>query len=157
MDQPRRRFQVKEKEMANENENTVPVKYLNVGAPGSENIDTSGGIVVEMCPKCYALTPTELIQQHIDQPHAGEDQTPNWTPGQNVGQPDQGLPPTSPPQPDQGLPPTSPGAPDQGLPPDQSAPDQGLPPDQGAPDQGVPPSGAPPAVSGGTPPNVEHH
>jgi hypothetical protein len=111
----------------------VKVSYLNVGAPGSENvsISSSDGLVAEMCPKCYALVPTDLIQQHIDQPHAGEDQTPNWTPGENL-------------------------APDQGLPPQPGAPDQGLPPQPGTPDQGLPPEQVPPGeVSGGTPPMPE--
>jgi hypothetical protein len=117
--------------------NTVKVSYLNVGAPGSENIaiQSDSGLVVEMCPKCYALVPTDLIQQHIDQPHAGEDQTPGWEPGQNLeNRPDQGLPP-------------EPGAPDQGLPPQPGAPDQGLPPEQQPPGE----------VSGGTPPTAEQH
>jgi hypothetical protein len=113
--------------MAND---TVKVSYLSVGAPGSENvsISSSDGVVTEMCPKCFALVPTDLVQQHIDQPHAGEDQTPNWTPGQNLGN-----------------------APDQGLPEQPPAPDQGLPPEQGGTQ---PPPGE---VSGGTPPTVEPH
>ena len=114
----------------------VKVSYLNVGAPGSENvsISSSDGLVAEMCPKCFALVPTDLVQDHINQPHAGEDQTPNWTPGQNLGNtPDQGLPPES-------------GAPDQGLP---ANPDQSLPPEGG----GQPPG----EVSGGTPPTPEQY
>jgi hypothetical protein len=91
-------------------DNTIPVLYLNVGAPGSENISQQGGsLVLEMCPKCYAMAPTDLIQQHIDQPHAGEDQTPNWQLGQNLeNRPDQGLPP-EPGSPSQG----NPGTPEQ--------------------------------------------
>lgn len=101
----------------------IPVVYLSVGAPGSENISQSGGnIVVEMCPKCFVLVPTDLVQQHIDQPHAGEDQTPNWTPGQNVGN-----------------------APDQGLPPQTGAPDQGLP--EGEQPPGEVSGGPPPTVN----------
>jgi hypothetical protein len=111
----------------------VKVSFLNVGAPGTEDVSitSSDGLVVEMCPKCFALTPTDLIQEHIDQPHAGEDQTPNWDPGQRAqNRPDQGLPP------------------EQGQP---GAPDQGLPPEQGGTQ---PPPGE---VSGGTPPHTEQH
>jgi hypothetical protein len=117
--------------------NQVKVSYLNVGAPGSENISisSSDGLITEMCPKCYVLVPTDLIQQHIDQPHAGEDQTPGWEPGQFTQN-----------------------RPDQGLPPEQGAPDQGLPPQPGAPDQGLPPTQPPPGeVSGGPPPTAEQH
>ena len=89
-------------------QNTVPVKYLNVGAPGSENLDTSGGLNVEMCTECFALAPTDMIQEHIDS-HRKQRQSSG-----GGGTPDQGLPPES-------------GAPDQGLPPESGAPDQAPP------------------------------
>ena len=100
----------------------VPVKFLNVGAPGTEDLALQGGnLVTEMCTICFALVPTDKVQEHIDRHHqSGEDITPDWEPGQNVGnRPNQGLPP-------------QPGAPDQGLPPEGSQP--------------------PPEVSGGPPP-----
>jgi hypothetical protein len=83
--------------------NTVPVKYLNAGAPGSENIDTSGGITVEMCtnPTCSALVPTEMIQAHIDGHQADHVHDGSNVPVHPPGTPDQGLPVN----PDQSLPP----------------------------------------------------
>jgi hypothetical protein len=85
---------------------TVPVKYLNAGAPGSEDIDTSGGITVEMCtnPTCRALVPTEMIQAHIDGHQADHVHDGGNHPVRPPGTPDQGLP-VPPPYPDQGLPP----------------------------------------------------
>lgn len=68
------------------NGNQVPVSYLNVGAPGSEDISLQGGnLVVEMCTECFALAPTDMIQEHIDSHQRPELQRP-------PGQPDQGLP-----------------------------------------------------------------
>jgi hypothetical protein len=49
---------------------TVPVKYLDSGVEG---VDTSGGLTIEMCTICGALTPTEKVQDHIDR-------HPAWTP-----------------------------------------------------------------------------
>ena len=113
----------------------VPVKWLNVGAPGTENVSLHGSnLVTEMCPKCFALVPTDLIQQHIDQPHAGEDQTPGWEPGQFAQN-----------------------RPDQGLPEQPPVPDQGLPEEPPAPDQGLPEGETPPEVSGGAPPTPEQY
>jgi hypothetical protein len=97
-----------------QNENTVPVNYLNVGAPGSEDIALQGGgLVVEMCTQCFALAPTDMIQEHID----SHRQLGQHMSGQR---PDQSLPPEG--QPDQGLPP------DQGQPPEVSG---GAPPTAG--------------------------
>lgn len=49
---------------------TTPVKYLNSGAA---DINTSGGITTEMCTVCWALVPTERVQDHIDR-------HPDWRP-----------------------------------------------------------------------------
>lgn len=101
----------------------VPVKFLNVGAPGTEDLALQGGnLVTEMCTICFALVPTDKVQEHIDRHHqSGEDITPDWEPGRNISnRPDQGLPGEQPPPPEvSGGPPS---APDQGLPPEQPPP-----------------------------------
>lgn len=115
------------------NEKQVPVHYLSVPGTLSDEIDTSGGIVVEMCTTCYALVPTDMVQEHIDRHHqTGEDHTPGWEPGQNIqNRPDQGLPPEGQAPPEvSGGPPTY---------PDQSPPAE---------------QGPPPEVSGGPPPTA---
>lgn len=49
----------------------MPPTQVNVKfqTEGTEGLDTKGGLVTEMCPTCYALAPTDKIQEHIDSAH----------------------------------------------------------------------------------------
>jgi hypothetical protein len=51
-------------------EHTVPVKYL---ISESADVETSGGLTAEMCTVCFALVPTDRVQEHIDR-------HPDWKP-----------------------------------------------------------------------------
>lgn len=96
------------------NEKQVPVHYLAVPGTLSDEIDTSGGIVAEMCTECFALVPTEKVHDHISR-HGQENQRPV------AGRPDNTLP-------------QEPGTPDQGLPPEDQPPPEvsgGAPPTAG--------------------------
>lgn len=108
--------------MAPPESHQVPVHYLAVGGTDSDTIDTSGGILVEMCtnPACRALVPTEHIQEHID--GHGTDHVHD---GSN-----------------------RPVRPDNSLPPEQNWPDNTLPPVQEPPPEV---SGGPPPTAGQQP------
>lgn len=51
----------------------VQVKFL---VPDAADLSTTGGLVTEMCPQCFALAPTDMIQEHIDFAHPPEQPRP---------------------------------------------------------------------------------
>ena len=61
----------------------IPVRYLDTGVLEQ----TQTGLVLEMCPECSAMAPTERIRDHIDS---------HQPPEREPGHPGQAPPPDQP-------------------------------------------------------------